>query len=108
MKEIFRTVGKHIKTDDNNILVINRCPKCGCGFTFTKDDIERDRDGRYVTCPNCGAFIDVRCAQKNIEFKDNECGVCAIGNPERAKLCDEAKADTMCEAFRKWYKENYE
>ena len=85
MKEIFRTVGKDIKTDDN-ILVINKCSKCGCGFTFTKDDIERDRDGRYVTCPNCGAFIDVRCAQKNIEFKNNECGMCAIGNPERAKL----------------------
>ena len=106
MKEIFKIVKKPIKTDDK--LVINKCSKCGCGFTFTKDDVERDRDGRYVTCPNCGAFIDVQCAQKNIEFKDNECSMCAADNPERAKICSGIGADTMCEAFRRWYKENYE
>ena len=106
MKEIFKIVSKPIKIDDK--LVINKCSKCGCGFTFTKDDIESDRDGRYVTCPNCGAFIDAQYAQNNIEFKNNECNMCVVDNLERAKLCDKAKADTMCEALRKWYKENYE
>lgn len=105
MKHVFR-LNRCIDHIDIK-LVINKCSKCGCGFAFTEDDIEEDRDGRYVTCPNCGSFIDVQYAQKSIDFENNDCRMCAADNPERAKLCDEAKADTMCEAFRKWYKENY-
>lgn len=35
------------------------CPKCGCEAMYTSEDINYDqRDGNYVVCPCCGAFIN--------------------------------------------------
>ena len=37
------------------------CSKCKTKFSFTSDDINPDwRDGDYVICPKCGAFIAAR------------------------------------------------
>lgn len=36
-----------------------------------------------------------------------DCKKCYEENPERAKLCDECKADTLCEAFKMWYYVTY-
>lgn len=34
------------------------CSKCKTKFSFVKEDIKPDsRDGDYVICPKCGAFI---------------------------------------------------
>lgn len=33
------------------------CSKCKTKFSFTNEDIKTDRDGDYVNCPKCGAFI---------------------------------------------------
>lgn len=34
------------------------CSKCKTKFTFTSEDVQPDwRDGDYVKCPTCGAFI---------------------------------------------------
>ena len=32
------------------------CPKCGCIAEFVNADIQEDKDGRYVICPQCGRF----------------------------------------------------
>lgn len=37
------------------------CRTCKTKFSFTKADIKPDwRDGDYVNCPQCGAFIAAR------------------------------------------------
>ena len=51
------------------------CPSCGCVFTYTKADIERDTtqewmgffqggwvtvEKRYLVCPGCGKHIKLR------------------------------------------------
>lgn len=38
---------------------IDSCDKCKTKFEYDQSDIQRDRDGRYVVCPMCGAFISV-------------------------------------------------
>ena len=35
------------------------CFKCKTKFTFFESEIECDREGRYVKCPICKAFIAV-------------------------------------------------
>lgn len=35
------------------------CYKCKTKFAYTKSDIKADRDGDYVECPSCKAFIAV-------------------------------------------------
>jgi len=35
------------------------CYKCKTKFTYTQSDTESDRDGKYVKCPSCNAFIAV-------------------------------------------------
>jgi hypothetical protein len=35
------------------------------------------------------------------------CYECAKEEPERARMCDECKADTMCYAFQAWYHNTY-
>ncbi len=35
-----------------------KCGKCKTRFAYTQSDIKPDfRDGNYVVCPSCGAFI---------------------------------------------------
>lgn len=34
------------------------CEECGCKFLANESDREYDRDGDYVKCPTCKAFID--------------------------------------------------
>lgn len=37
------------------------CYKCKTKFSYISDDIKPDfRDGDYVNCPKCGAFIAAR------------------------------------------------
>lgn len=37
------------------------CSGCKTKFSFTNEDIKGDwRDGDYVICPTCGAFIAAR------------------------------------------------
>lgn len=38
-----------------------------------------------------------------MDFNTLECNKCFADDPERARLCNECKADTMCTAFRVWY-----
>jgi len=33
------------------------CNNCGCEAEYTLDEVHHDRDGSYVICPCCGAFI---------------------------------------------------
>lgn len=36
------------------------CIDCKTKFSFTNEDIKPDfRDGDYVNCPKCGAFISI-------------------------------------------------
>lgn len=35
------------------------CLKCKTKFAYGPNDIQSDRDGRYVVCPTCGQFIHV-------------------------------------------------
>lgn len=35
------------------------CYKCKTKFVYDNSDVEHDRDGYYVVCPKCGAFIAV-------------------------------------------------
>lgn len=35
-----------------------KCEDCGCKFIADENDCNADRDGDYVECPTCGAFID--------------------------------------------------
>ena len=38
--------------------IVETCHKCDTKFSYTKDDVKRDtRDGDYVNCPHCNAFI---------------------------------------------------
>jgi predicted Zn finger-like uncharacterized protein len=37
--------------------VIETCHKCHTEFAYTRADIGSDRDGSYVKCPSCAAFI---------------------------------------------------
>lgn len=43
----------------------------------------------------------------NRNWNIQNCRECYCENPERAKMCDEYKADTLCEAFRMWYYINF-
>ena len=39
---------------------IKTCLNCKTKFSFTNDEVKSDfRDGDYVNCPNCGAFVNV-------------------------------------------------
>ncbi len=38
---------------------MKECHYCGCVFEYDDFDIEIDRDGIYVKCPQCGKFIAV-------------------------------------------------
>ena len=38
---------------------ILECPRCGCIAEFTNADIQGDRDGHYVVCPQCGRFTSL-------------------------------------------------
>lgn len=35
------------------------CHKCKTKFAYTQSDTKTDRDGKYVNCPSCKAFIAV-------------------------------------------------
>jgi len=39
----------------------HNCKTCGCEFLFQDEDIQPDRDGDYIVCPNdsCKAFTSV-------------------------------------------------
>ena len=45
------------------------CMRCKCEFTYQFEDVVSDRDGDFVTCPYCGAFI---CHNPNNIVKKNE------------------------------------
>ncbi len=36
-----------------------KCSRCNTEFTYIQSDIHSDRDGNYVMCPACPAFIAV-------------------------------------------------
>jgi DNA-directed RNA polymerase subunit M/transcription elongation factor TFIIS len=36
------------------------CGKCKTKFSYTQSDTETDRDGKFVKCPTCKAFIAVK------------------------------------------------
>jgi DNA-directed RNA polymerase subunit RPC12/RpoP len=35
------------------------CHKCKTKLAYTADDVKQDRDGKYIECPSCAAFIGV-------------------------------------------------
>ncbi len=36
------------------------CVNCGCVFMYERSDIHTDkRDGDFVICPSCGAYINL-------------------------------------------------
>lgn len=39
--------------------VYKTCLPCGAEFAYVPADIKADREGRYINCPCCGAFIAV-------------------------------------------------
>jgi len=51
------TLGKKVKEEDKEHK--KSCNGCGCKFTYTQTDVKHDRDGYYVHCPQCNAFIGV-------------------------------------------------
>lgn len=91
------------KHKDQNKERIVTCPSCGSVFSMTNNDIEEDRDGKYVICPACLEFINERI----LPIEPLNCFECWQKDPDMAELCDECKADTMCVAFRQWYKTQY-
>ena len=49
---------KIIKTGSNKPKETKRkCLSCKTVFTFVSTDVKYDRDGSYVNCPCCKAFI---------------------------------------------------
>lgn len=36
---------------------IKICSKCKTEFAYTSSDVKIDRDGNYINCPTCNAFI---------------------------------------------------
>lgn len=36
------------------------CSKCKTKFSFEPSDVKMDRDGDYVNCPGCNAFISAK------------------------------------------------
>lgn len=40
-------------------VIRKRCYRCNCLFEFTKEDTQKDRDGVYTVCPDCGTFIRI-------------------------------------------------
>lgn len=35
------------------------CGKCKSKLAYTPSDIQHDREGKFVVCPNCKGFISV-------------------------------------------------
>lgn len=35
------------------------CFKCESVLSYTSDDVKQDRDGYFIICANCGAYIAV-------------------------------------------------
>lgn len=49
---------KIIKRGEIKSKTINKkCSKCNTEFEYEEKDIKQDRDGKYVNCPVCKAFI---------------------------------------------------
>ncbi len=88
----------------DSIIVI--CPECKSRLEIESNDVQEDRDGKYIICPCCHKYIDTKAL---IISKSNtlDCQECHLLNPEMAELCDKCKTDTMCTAFRLWYKTQY-
>ncbi len=40
--------------------IIKVCSKCETEFEYLQSDVKVDKDGRYVNCPVCGAFIGAK------------------------------------------------
>lgn len=53
---IIKEEGREVEEKETN----KSCYKCLTKFAYLSSDIEVDRDGRYVRCPHCKAFIAVK------------------------------------------------
>ena len=49
------------------------CLKCGTKFIYISEAIKHDRDGDYVVCPCCGAFIAHQERPKTADFIPPKC-----------------------------------
>lgn len=40
---------------------IDECPLCGCLFSYTQEDVQKDNEGmvEMIKCPKCGRIITV-------------------------------------------------
>lgn len=58
-EEIMKVIKEGEKKIDK--VTKRRCYRCGCVFEYVRDDINSDRNGIYVICPNeyCKSFMFV-------------------------------------------------
>lgn len=54
---------KVIKHRDPEPLYKMNC-QCGCVFIFEKTDVNCDKDGTYVVCPDCNMYIATELAKR--------------------------------------------
>lgn len=38
---------------------VKTCTNCKTKIEYTRDDVEQDRDGRFIVCPSCARFLSV-------------------------------------------------
>lgn len=99
---------KKIKHPTYSLHITAKCPSCYSKLEIDSNDIQEDRDGKYIICPCCHMYIAeealIKCKE---QIHTLECDTCSRVNPEMAELCDECKADTLCDAFRRWYNTVY-
>ena len=64
------------------------CWKCGTKFLYISDAIKHDKDGDYVICPSCGAFISHQENPKTADFISPKCTSDAKGEDRSQKHSD--------------------
>jgi DNA-directed RNA polymerase subunit RPC12/RpoP len=82
------------------------CRKCGTKFLYISDAIKQDKDGDYVICPSCGAFISHQETLKTINFIPPKCVSDAKCEDRPSKSGD--SITTLEEAAEKYYQKEVE
>jgi len=86
------------------------CGKCNTKFIYIADAIKHDRDGDYVICPSCGAFISHQETLKTINFIPPKCtsGAKCEDRPSKSgdsiTTLEEAVSEQICIAADKHIK----
>lgn len=89
------------------------CFKCGTKFFYISEAIKHDRDGDYVVCPSCGAFIAHQERPKTADFilpkctSDVKCEDRSPKHSDSFTSLEEAAMRYAIPAYMKDVDENY-